>query len=92
MIVKNARIKLYAPFCHSLKEKRMVVKSILAKVKNKFNVSVAEVDDLDLHQSIIIGIACVSNSVAVCDSLISEVIKFIDNNFEAEIVNIDYEV
>ena len=70
----------------------MVLKSILAKVKNKFNVSVAEVDDLDLQQSIIIGIACVSNSAAVCDSLISEVIKFIDNNFEAEIVNIDYEV
>ena len=92
MIVKNARIRLYAPICHSLKEKRMVLKSILAKVKNKFNVSAAEVDDLDLHQSIIIGIACVSNSAIVCDNLISEVIKFIDNNFEAEIVNIDYEV
>lgn len=38
------KIKLYAPWVHSLKEKRMVVKSLLAKIRNKFQVSVAEVE------------------------------------------------
>ena len=49
-------IKLYAPWVHSLKEKRMVVKSLMSKIRNKFQISVAEVQDQDIHQSIVIGI------------------------------------
>jgi len=45
MIVKTIIIKLYAPWVHSLKEKRGIVKSICSKVSNKFNVSIAEVDE-----------------------------------------------
>ena len=45
------KIKLYAPWVHSLKEKRMVVKSLLAKIRNKFQVSVAEVEAQDVHQT-----------------------------------------
>lgn len=44
MEILAIEIKLYAPWLHSLKEKRMVVKSILGKIKNKFNVSVSEID------------------------------------------------
>ena len=64
MVVGTVRIKIYAPWVHSLKEKRMVVKSLCAKVKNKFNVSIAEVEDQDLHQSIVLGIACITSSSA----------------------------
>lgn len=68
MIVGVATIKLYAPWVHSLKEKRMVVKSLLAKARNKFNVSIAEVAEQDMHQTIVLGLACVSGTVSHVDS------------------------
>jgi hypothetical protein len=74
-------VKLYAPWVHSLKEKRMVVKSILAKIRNKFQVSAAEVADQDIHQSIVIGVASIVPHSAQADS-----VNFLEQNTEAEIV------
>ena len=88
MIVGTAEIKLYAQWVHSLKEKRMVVKSIIAKAHNKFNVSIAEVDELDTHQTIILGLACVTNSTSQSDKIIDTVLNFIESNTEAQIVDI----
>jgi len=85
-------VYLHANWVHSLKEKRMIVKSIIAKVRNKFNVSVAEVEDLDLHQSIVIGVACVSNSSAVSNSIIQNVMNYIESNTEAEVLDIQTEI
>ena len=53
MIVGAMTIKFYVPWVHSLKEKRMVVKSICGKAGNKFNISIAEVDAQDVHQTIL---------------------------------------
>ena len=44
------KIDLRAPYVHSLKEKRMIVKSIIGKLQNKFNISIREVENQDLHQ------------------------------------------
>ena len=79
-------IKLYAPWVHSLKEKRMVVKSLLAKIRNKFQVSAAEVEDQDVHQSIVIGVASIVPHSAQADSMMEKIVKFIEENTEAEIV------
>lgn len=49
MIIGAAEITLYAPWVHSLKEKRMVVKSILDKVRNRFQISAAETGLQDVH-------------------------------------------
>lgn len=49
MIIEAATVKLYASWVHSLKEKRMVVKSIISKTRNKFNVSISEADAQDIH-------------------------------------------
>jgi len=92
MIIEAATIKLYAPWVHSLKEKRMVVKSIIAKVQNKFNVSICEVDEQDIHQTIILGMACVSGTVALADSITDTVISFIENTTDAEIMDIQREI
>jgi hypothetical protein len=92
MIVGTAEIKLYAPWVYSLKEKRMVVKSIIAKTQNKFNVSIAEVGEQDTHQTIMIGIACVAGTVSQSDSIIDNVITFIEGNTEAEILDIRREI
>ena len=53
MLILSLKIKLHAPWVHSLKEKRMVVKSLLSKMRNKFNVAVAEVGEQDIHQTIV---------------------------------------
>lgn len=79
-------IKLRAPWVHSLKEKRMVVKSLLAKIQNKFKVSAAEVEHQDVHQSIVIGVAFLIPHSAQADSVMDQVVKFVEQNTEAEIV------
>jgi uncharacterized protein YlxP (DUF503 family) len=64
----------------------MVTKSICGKVSSKFNVAIAEVDALDMHQSIVIGIACVTNEMAHCNSILDNVLEFVDGNTEEEFV------
>ena len=61
--------RLHAPWVHSLKEKRMIVKSILARLQNRFHVSAAEIDEQDTHQIIVIGVAAIIPNNAVADSL-----------------------
>lgn len=92
MIIGIAKINLFAGWVHSLKEKRMVVKSIIDKVKHKFNVSIAEIENQDLHQSIVIGIACVSTDKRHADSSIQNVINFIEENTDAIIEGVKTEL
>ena len=81
-------ITLRASWVHSLKEKRMVVKSIVQKLKNKFNISVAEIESQDIHQTIVIGIAGICPNSAQGDSIMEKVITFIEDNTDAEIIDI----
>ncbi len=92
MIIGAARIKIHIPWSHSLKEKRMVIKSIIAKVDNKFNVSIAEIEELDIHQIAVIGIACVTESNVQAQRIIDTVIDYIENTTDAEIVDIQREI
>ena len=92
MIIETATIKLYTVWVHFLKEKRMIVKSIIAKTKNKFNVSIAEVSEQDRYKTIILEIACVADIVGWSDSIIDNVITFIESNTEAEIPDIQREM
>lgn len=85
------KIKLRASWVHSLKEKRMVVKSVVERLKNKFNISVAEVGDQDIHQMIIIGVAGICGTSAQVDSTMENIITFVENNTDAEIVDIQKE-
>ncbi|PKP58623.1 DUF503 domain-containing protein [Candidatus Atribacteria bacterium HGW-Atribacteria-1] len=91
MIIGSVTLKLYAPWVHSLKEKCMLVKSIMTKTKSKFNVSIAEVSEQDRHQTIILGIACVANTVSRSCGIIDNVIAFIESNTETEILDIQRE-
>ena len=79
--------RLHAPWVHSLKEKRMIVKSIVAKLQNKFHVSAAEVDEQDTHQIIAIGIAGIVPHNAMADSLMDEISQFVEGNTECEILD-----
>lgn len=92
MVIGIVKIKIYTPWVHTLKEKRMVVKSLCSRVKNKFNVSIAEVENQDIHQSVVLGLACVTSDNAHADQIIDTVIAFIEGNTEGEIINIEREL
>ena len=86
------KIKLYAPGVHSLKEKRMIVKSIQAKIRNKFQVSVAEVESQDVHQTIVIAVAAIVAHQAQADSMEEEILRLVEVNTEAEIIDSEAEI
>ncbi|WP_313130613.1 DUF503 domain-containing protein [Anaerocolumna sp.] len=92
MIIGSAKIIIHVPWVHSLKEKRMTVKSLCAKVSNKFNVSIAEVENQDIHQSIGLGFACVTTDSRVADSMIDTILNFIESNTEGEIMHVEREI
>jgi len=84
--------RLHAPWVHSLKEKRMIVKSLVAKLQNKFHMSVAEIDEQDVHQFIVIGVASIVPHNAMADSLMNEISSFVEISTEAQIVEETREV
>jgi uncharacterized protein YlxP (DUF503 family) len=87
------KIKLHLAESRSLKDKRRTVKSIISRLRSKYNISIAEVDDQDLWQLVTLGIACVSNNNQHVDEILSKVISFITNNYpELEIVDQDVEI
>ena len=91
MNVGICRVSLRLPENQSLKGKRRVLKSITTRVRSKFNVSVAEVDDQNLWQLATLGICCVSNDKRFTNEVLSKVVDFIVNGrFELEIL--DYEI
>ncbi|MCY6958048.1 DUF503 domain-containing protein [Clostridium brassicae] len=92
MIIGAAKVYVYASWVHSLKEKRMEVKSIIAKVKHRYNVSIAEIENQDFHQSIVLGIACVSNSTKQSNAIIQNVVNYIEGNTEGFIEKVDIEI
>ena len=93
MHVGICRIRFRIPENGSLKEKRRIVKSITSRVANKFNVSVAEVDDNDTWQLATLGISCVSNDKRHANEVLSRVADYIsDARFEVEILDYNIEI
>ena len=91
MNVGVCKINLRLPENSSLKGKRQVLKSITSRVRNKFNVSVAEIDNHDRWQLATIGICCVSNDNRFTNEVLSKVVDFVINgHFGVEIL--DYEI
>ena len=86
MMIAAMRFKLYAPWAHSLKEKRMVVKSLIAQLQNRFHVSAAEIEQQNVHQTIVIGLPVFTPHGAQPDSLMDELSAFVEATTEAEIL------
>jgi uncharacterized protein len=92
MVVGICSIDLRISGNDSLKGKRSVVRRIKERVKNSFNVSIAEVEDLDTLQRAGLGIAFVSNEASHVHSVLSKVVNFIDHLYVAEIIDYHIEV
>lgn len=83
---------LRAPWVHSLKEKRMIVKSLVSRLHNRFNVSASEIDEQDTHQIIVIGVAAIAPHSAMADSIMEEISSFVEDNTDAEIIREEREI
>lgn len=78
MIVAACTVTFHVPFAQSLKDKRQVVQSLMKRVRNTFNVSIAEIDEQDRWQIIVFGIACISNSTQYAHGQLEAVVRFME--------------
>ena len=84
--------RLHAPWVHSLKEKRMVVKSLVAQLQNRFHVSAAEIDKQDTYQMIVLGAAAIVPNTAMADSMMDAISAFVEASTEAVILDEQREI
>ena len=92
MFIASCEATFRAEWVSSLKEKRMVVKSLVEKTRHKFNASVAEVDRQDEHRIIVIGFACVSNEKRHAESMLQRILDFMEDHTEAELLSAESEI
>jgi uncharacterized protein YlxP (DUF503 family) len=92
MIIAAAVITLMIPGNDSLKGKRRVVKSLIEKVRHKFEAAVAEVGDNDLWQKAKIGVALVGNDSQLLSTRLQNIMIFMENQHLAEIIDSQVEL
>jgi uncharacterized protein YlxP (DUF503 family) len=80
MVIVAAQIDLHLPGVRSLKEKRGILKSLIARLHRTFNIAVAEVDLHDVWQSAALGVAVVSTSAGHGESVLETVLQWIERN------------
>lgn len=88
MRILALELTLRCAWCESLKDKRSVVKSLLAKLRGSFNVSCAEIARQDARRTIVLGVAAVVSGGAQADAAAARIISFVEANAQAEIINI----
>ena len=93
MIIGGLTLQLRLPMSHSLKDKRSIVKSVIARLRNEFNVSVAEVAEQDLRQLAVIGVACVSGEGNHARQQLQAVIDWVyENRPDVDVIQTDIEL
>ena len=93
MHIGSCRMTFRLPGNDSLKGKRQVSRSLIAKLRQRFNMAAAEVDGMDRHQTLVIGISCVSNRPGHADEMIDAALHFVDGHrIGAELVDVERSV
>ncbi|NLJ60034.1 MAG: DUF503 domain-containing protein [Firmicutes bacterium] len=92
MMVGILKVEIFIGWATSLKDKRRVVRSICDRIKSRYNVAVAEVDNCDLWQRCTLGIACVSSDYRVVEDMLSRVLKDIETDAELEVCGFEKSV
>jgi uncharacterized protein YlxP (DUF503 family) len=92
MVVGTLKIEFLLSDNRSLKGKRKVVRSMVDKVKSRFNVAIAEVGSNDKWQKIELGISTVGNDRRHIDSSLNNTLKFLDSLYLAQIVHTEMEI
>jgi len=89
MYIESAKLTFFIPHAASLKDKRQVCRSIIDKTRQRFNVSVSEVDTQDRHQILTIGVAVVSGDNSHAQNSLDGIIRFIEEYIDAELTEIE---
>ncbi len=90
MHIGVCRLSAHLPESTNLKSKRQVARSLTTRLRNQFNVAVAEVDHNDLWQRLTIAVCCVSNDTAHAHEMMSKIVSFVEE-FSGDLVLLDYE-
>jgi uncharacterized protein YlxP (DUF503 family) len=91
MVIGVCTLRLVIEGSDSLKDKRQVIKSLLDRIRDKFNVSAAEVDDLDSWRRATLGFACVSKDQAFVDQVLQKVLSTVESNPLVEVADVQME-
>ena len=89
MFTLSARLSFFIPQAMSLKDKRQVRRSLIEKTRHRFNVSIAEIDTQDVHQTLTIGVAVVSGDASHRQESIDEIIRFMEKQADAELTTVE---
>lgn len=92
MVIGVCKIVLALDEVFSLKEKRHIVKSIVERLRSRFNASVSEVELQDLWKNAVIGIACITNETGVADSMLASMVNFVENDGRAVVIDYSTEI
>jgi uncharacterized protein YlxP (DUF503 family) len=87
MLLGVCTINLYFPDSHSLKDKRSIIQSIKLRIRNKFNVSVSEINNHELWKNTTLGISCIGNEKSYLNDVLNEVIKFIERQNKLQLID-----
>ena len=86
-------IHLHLPGCASLKEKRGLIKPLMARLRREFNISVAEMDMQDAHQQAVIGCAMIGNDRAHLESALQTVARWLEDNWpDGDVIDFRVEI
>ena len=92
MIVGVCTVEIHIPEVQSLKGKRQVLKSLTARLRNQFNIAVAEIDEQDLWQKAILGIVCVANESKMVNQTLDQVLNTIRGNPSLQLLRTQIEM
>ncbi|MBM4293559.1 MAG: DUF503 domain-containing protein [Deltaproteobacteria bacterium] len=92
MIVAAARITLLIPENDSLKGKRKVLRSLIEKIRHRFDAAVAEVGDNDLWQKAQVGLALVGNDPQLLETRLDQIMRYMESHHQAEIIDTHVEL
>jgi uncharacterized protein YlxP (DUF503 family) len=92
MVIGTCSIQLYLAESGSLKRKRHFIKRIKDRVRNKFNVSIAEIEDNDLWQRATLGVSTVANDKRFINEILSKVVQQIESENGVEVLDYQIEI
>ncbi len=92
MHIGTLTIRLYLHDTSSLKDKRQILKSLIETTRQKFNISMAEVEELDKWQVSVVGVACVANDNRFVNQVLDKVINHLESNPRIEVGEVEMEL
>lgn len=92
MVIGALQLKLHFPVPQSLKEKRFILQSLLARFRQRFNAGIAELEGMDLWQTSVLATVCVGRERRKVEQLMEEMVHFFDQEKEAQVLDQQREI